>query len=286
MSIGTPITVPRDEEVLRLCPEPTVQLLPEDVYANISFPRREAKRPYVLINMVTSLDGKATTEGKVGSVGSRTDRGIMRSLRARADAVMIGAGTLRAEALRLDIPGDLARRRASRGLKPQPLAVIVTGSGDLPLEANLLGSSPDNLLILAPSGTPEGRLAALSLHAFVEVVPAVGIGEETALRFDLEKALKKLKDRYAVEVLLVEGGPSLNHAFISKGLADELFLTLAPKLFGGERIDALSILEGPPLPRGTELGLVSVHLSSDELFLRYALRPLDHNRPLAPVRRG
>jgi 2,5-diamino-6-(ribosylamino)-4(3H)-pyrimidinone 5'-phosphate reductase len=236
----------------------------------------------VLINMVTSLDGKATAGGRAGSIGSRTDRYLMRSLRAQSDAVMVGAGTLRAEKLRLDIPEGLARPRAARCLKPQPLAVIATGSGDCPLESNLLGSSPDNLLVLAPPGLPEGRLAALSSRARVEVVPN-GAGEK-APRLDLEKALETLKGRYAVDVLLVEGGPSLNHAFISKGFADELFLTLAPKLLGGQRPGVLSILEGPPLPGGTEPGLVSVHLSGDELFLRYALLPPGPTRPRAPIR--
>jgi len=81
-----------------------------------------------------------------------------------------------------------------------------------------------------------------------------------------------LKKRYGVNVLLVEGGPVLNHALISSGLADELFLTLAPKLLGGERPGTLTILEGPTLtPHKTEQNLISIHLSGEELFLRYML---------------
>src|SRR5215212_8815849 len=95
-STGTPISAPPDGEVLRLFPEPAARLATEDVYGGLSFPTREA-RPYVLINMVCSLDGKASAEdGKSGFIGSPTDRYLMRALRARADAVMIGAGTLRA----------------------------------------------------------------------------------------------------------------------------------------------------------------------------------------------
>jgi 2,5-diamino-6-(ribosylamino)-4(3H)-pyrimidinone 5'-phosphate reductase len=243
-----------------------VRLSAEEVYKDISFPARET-RPYVLINMVSSLDGKTAVGGKAGSIGSPTDRILMRALRAHADAVMIGAGTLRAEKLRLDVPEDIARARGAHGLKPQPLAVIVTESGDLPLETNLIHSSPDNLLIFVSPDTPEERIAAFSTHASVEV----------ASEKDPVWVLEALKERHAVDVLLVEGGPTLNHALIRCGLADELFLTLAPKLFGSERPGALAILEGPALPprRSPEPELISAHLSGNELFLRYSLRPTD-----------
>jgi 2,5-diamino-6-(ribosylamino)-4(3H)-pyrimidinone 5'-phosphate reductase len=224
----------------------------------------------VLINMVASLDGKTTVGGKAGSIGSSVDRTLMRTLRARADAAMVGAGTLRAEKLTLAVPENLARERASRGLEPQPLAVIATATGDVPLRENLLSSSPENLLVLLSPDVPEERLAALSSHASVEAVSRAS-GANSGL--DLNAALEVLKGRYAVEVLLVEGGPALNHALISAGLAEELYLTLAPKLLGGESPDALATLEGPILgsQKGPKAKLISVHLCGHELFLRYGL---------------
>lgn len=267
--------------MLRLFPEPTARLAVEDVYRDVFFPEQR-ERPYVLINMVSSLDGKAVVEGKAGSIGSPTDHTIMRNLRARADAVMIGAGTLRAEKLTLAVPENLARGREACGFDPQPLAIVVTETGDVPLQTNLLGSLPDNLLVLAPSEIPGERLAALSAHASVEVVPKEkastapeGFGArraEPGARLDLARSLEALKERHAVGLLLVEGGPALNHALVSAGLADELFLTLAPKILGGVRLEALTILEGPAVPLlKTEPKLISAHLSDDELFLRYAL---------------
>ncbi len=224
------------------------------------------------INVVASLDGKAAVGGKAGSIGSLVDRALMRALRARADAVMTGAGTLRAEKLSLVVPEDLARAREARGLRPQPLAVVATATGDVPLQTNLLCSSPDDLIVLASPETPQERLATLSYHASVEIVP--GAATARGPQLDLKRALEILRERYAVDVILVEGGPALNHALVSSGLADELFLTLAPKLLGGERPGVLTILEGPALPpRKTEPKLVSVHLSGEELFLRYTLRP-------------
>jgi 2,5-diamino-6-(ribosylamino)-4(3H)-pyrimidinone 5'-phosphate reductase len=229
--------------------------------------------------MVCSLDGKAAVDGKAGSIGSQTDRALMRALRARADAVMVGAGTLRAEKLTLDVPEDLERSRTSRGLKPQPLAVVVTETGDVPLRENLLGSSPDNLLVLAAPETPRARLTALSDHGSVEIMPK---GTTPGPRLDLTEAVAILKKRYDVDVLLVEGGPSLNYALASTGLADELFLTLAPKLLAGARPGALTMLEGPAVPslNSPKPELISVHLSDNELFLRYALRPIPAASPL------
>jgi 2,5-diamino-6-(ribosylamino)-4(3H)-pyrimidinone 5'-phosphate reductase len=260
----------------------------EDVYTDISLPRHgEATRPYVVINMISSVDGKATVDGKVGPMGSRIDRTVMRTLRSQADAVMVGAGTLRAEKLTLSIPDPLARTRASRGLNPRPLAVVLTRSGDLPLPENLVDYAPDNLLILASPETTKARLADLSALARVEVVE---LSRDTGASappldpgLDVKRALTILKKRHAVDVLLVEGGPSLNHDLIREGLADELFLTIAPKLIGGvisgTKPDALTILEGPALSRrehqeGKGLRLMSIYLSNNELFLRYALCPI------------
>jgi 2,5-diamino-6-(ribosylamino)-4(3H)-pyrimidinone 5'-phosphate reductase len=232
--------------------------------------------------MVASLDGKASVGGKAGAIGSQTDRTLMRSLRARVDAVMIGAGTLRAEKLRLDVPEDLANARASRGLEPQPLAVLVTTSGDVPLGANLVGSSPENLLIVTSPEIPTERFVSLSSHVLVEIVTKEMStpGGDTGL--DLGRALEALKGRHGVGVLLVEGGPALTHSLISSGLADELFLTLAPKILGGEASDGLTVVEGPLLrTNGVEPKLVSIHLFADELFLRYALRS---GEAIVPIR--
>jgi 2,5-diamino-6-(ribosylamino)-4(3H)-pyrimidinone 5'-phosphate reductase len=253
------------------------------VYTNITFPTREA-RPYVLINMISSLDGKVAVSGKAGSLGGPVDRTVMRTLRAHADAVMIGAGTLRAEKLTLAVPEDRARARESRGLKPQPLGVVATATGDVPLEENLLGSSPENLLIFASSETPQEHLLTLSSYASVEIV--TGEPSKPGGQLDLEEALSALKKRYGVNVLLVEGGPALNHALVSSGLADELFLTLSPKLLGGEGPGTLTILEGAALAlHKTEQKLISIHLSNDELFLRYVLSTEDRAHTLQEFHR-
>jgi 2,5-diamino-6-(ribosylamino)-4(3H)-pyrimidinone 5'-phosphate reductase len=247
------------KKTTRLYPPPARQIPAEAIYEDLELPRhRHPSRPYVVINVVSSIDGKTAIGGKASRIGSETDRRVMRSLRSKVDAVMIGANTLRAErlSLGLDEPDECAR--------PQPLAVIITATGDLPLESKLVDYKRQKVLVIAPDQHAErfhGRACVL----------AAPPGASGAV--DLRDVMRRLKASHGVHVLLVEGGPSLNHALVSNQLADELFLTLAPKLLGGPPSETLTILNGPLLSAGARLAatLLSVHLADSEVFLRYAL---------------
>ena len=256
--------------VLRLYPLPSREISAHRLYEDLELPpagRHDARRPYVLINMVSSLDGGTTSGGKAARIGSETDRQVMRTLRSHVDAVMIGANTLRAERLSLGLDEPAA---------PQPLAIIVTNTGNLPLESHLIRHEQQKVLVLVPESSPEEVMRALGRRGDVLVVraPTTPGGD-----IDLGAALEVLKEEHAVGLLLIEGGPTLNHALVSLGLADELFLTLAPKLLAGSSSEELTILEGQPLPqhdgeqaKAPPAKLLSVHLAADELFLRYKIQ--------------
>jgi len=240
--------------VLRLYPLPSTEITVGRVYEDLELPppeRLDPSRPYVIINMVSSVDGRAAVDGKSSRIGSEIDRRTMRALRSKADAVMVGAGTLRAERLSLGLDAPAG---------PQPLAVIVTGSGDIPLETNLVAVEGQDVLVV----THEGVAFRSGEHDVLR--PSA----ERSGNLDLAEALVFLNANYAVELLLVEGGPSLNHSLLSQNLADELFLTLAPSLLGGTLHRGSTILDGPALSVG-EMNLLSVHLAGDELYLRYRL---------------
>jgi riboflavin-specific deaminase-like protein len=246
--------------ILRLYPPPAQEVFA--IYDDLNLPptaNREGARPYVIINTVSSVDGRTAVGGKAAGIGSVTDRQTMRTLRSKADAVMIGAGTLRAEKLTLGLD--------ETGV-PQPLAIIVTETGDVPLEEHLIVESGQEVLILLSDEAPERVVERLLTLALVMRVPADSTGA-----VDLEKALLVLEAEHGVESLVVEGGPGLNHALISLNLVDELFLTVAPELLGGSADQTLTLLRGPTLPARDRpnLDLVSIHLSGDELFLRYSL---------------
>jgi riboflavin-specific deaminase-like protein len=244
-------------KILRLYPLPAQELLAEGIYEDLELPppgRTEISRPYVIINMVSAVDGRTAVEGKSSRIGSETDRQTMRTLRSKADAVMIGAGTLRAERLSLGLDEPSGR---------QPLAVIATKTGDVPLESNLIVGEHQEVLVITTHDAPKNLDDRLRESARVHRAPATPSGA-----INLAEALEVLRARHTVEVLLVEGGPSLNDALISQNLADEFFLTLAPKLLGGTSNELLR--DGPALAP-VDAKLLSAYLAGSELFLRYAL---------------
>jgi riboflavin-specific deaminase-like protein len=220
----------------------------------------------VLINMVATADGRASIGGRSGPIGGRGDRELFHALRAAVDAVLVGAGTVRAERYGL-LVRDEARRllRLERGLAEQPLACIVSAALDLPPDIPLLADPAARVAVLTPSASGEipGGSAA------VEYVRA---GVDGTL--DLPAALAELRERFAVRTVLCEGGPRLNGALLAAGLVDELFLSLAPKLGGGGIADAEAarrIIEGPGFDRPVELELLEVLRDGSELLLRYGV---------------
>lgn len=252
------------DTALRLYPLPAREIFSGAIYKDIELPpskRRDPLRPYVILNVVASVDGRTTIEGKSAGIGSEVDRRAMRNLRSKVDAVMIGANTLRSEklSLGLDEPGDGTQ---------QPLAVIVSKTGKVPLQSNLIVGDHQEVLVITTQDAPEDLDDRLRESARVLRVPATRSGD-----VELGMTLRILKTEHTVDLLLLEGGPSLNYALFSSNLVDELFLTLAPKMLGGTPDGVLSILNGPSLaPR--DINLLSAHLAGDELFLRYGLHPL------------
>ena len=208
------------------------------------------------MNIVCTVDGRTSVDGKASGLGSPMDRRVMRTLRSKADAVMIGGGTLRAEKLSLGLDAEDPR--------PQPLAVVLSNTGDVPLERNLIVDRRQRVLVLLAEDAPDGAGLRIGDRAEVRRV------ETTSGAIDLAKALNTLKADYDVRRLLVEGGPTINHAILSLNLADELFVTLAPTLLGTSTQDASSLVGGR-LGKRRDLMLLSAYLDADELFLRYAI---------------
>ncbi len=247
--------------MLRLYPPPAEAVAVETAYATLAWPLPGPARPYVAMNMVATLDGRAALAGRAAGLGSETDRRLLRQLRAQADAVLICAGTLRAEDLTPAVPPPLVAARVARGQTPQPRGVLLSGSGILPLARRYFQRDDyDRVLVTTAAGA-----AALD-PAAAQLVRVLVAGERT---IDLAAALRALRTEYGVRWLLCEGGPTLNHGLLAGGLVDEVFLTLAPKLVAGE---GPTIVEGPLLPGAPVLlRLVSLHAAGDELFLRYRI---------------
>ena len=223
-----------------------------------------AERPYVMLNMVSSVDGRASIGGRSGPLGSRADRELFHGLRGEVDAVIAGAGTVRAERYGRIIPEEARRRaRLERGLSEEPLACIVSGRLSLPGDIPLLADPAARVLIVTPS--------AASLPESAAHLDYLRAGRDGQL--DLPLALAGLRGRFAVRTLLCEGGPHLNSQLLQAGLVDELFLSLAPRLAGGQDPtgEALRILAGAEFEHPLELTLLGALESESHLFLRYAV---------------
>lgn len=226
----------------------------EQVYPDLPPPDRDR---WVALNMVSSLDGAVTIGGVSGPLGGGGDLAGFRALRAAVDVVLVGAGTARAERYGPPkVPAALQDARLARGQQRRPAVAVVTASLDLTGAERLLDGTVPVVAVTAASA-PADRRAALEARG-VEVLAS---GDDTV---DLPHALDVLAARGQGRVLC-EGGPRLNRDLLSRGLVDDVFLTVAPVLVGGA--DA-GIVAGP-LPAPVDLRLREGREHEGELLLRY-----------------
>lgn len=235
-------------------------------------------RPTIIANFVSTIDGiVAFGDGELSGGGlisgfHEPDRFVMGLLRALADVVAIGAGTLRgstehrwiAEHVHPASAPAFAAWRAEMGLPAKPTTMIVTATGEIPVEHNGLNDPTIPVVIATtPAGAQRLRGAGLADHVSIESIGTGGpiSGEDLAA----------LGDRLAARLLLTEGGPHLLGEFLRADMLDELFLTVAPQIVGRGSNERLALVEGLELPpsdaRWDDLG--SVRRSGDHLFLRY-----------------
>lgn len=216
------------------------QLLPEPgevdpIAAYLAAPRpAPADRPWVVVSMVSSLDGATAVGGRSGPLGGEPDRAVFRAVRAIADVVLVAAGTLRTEGygpVRLSDAARDARLAAGRSPGPPRLAVV---SASLDLDLRRAAEGPVRPLVLTTDDADAERRAQLEALAEVR---ALGTG-----RVDVLAALAGLRAEGA-EVVVCEGGPSLNAALVGADVVDEWCLTLAPAVVGG---DSRRVVHGAP----------------------------------------
>jgi riboflavin-specific deaminase-like protein len=240
-------------ELTRLLPDSGETTVAAQIAELDLAPLALADRPYVVINFVTTLDGRAAIEGRSGPIGSETDTEMLQRLRTRVDAVMIGAGTMRAERYgRMVSDPDFRAYRERTGLAHDPLAVIVSNRLELPWDAPLFTDGGGEVVVFTASDEEPPKTATVTAVRYPDGV-------------ELDQALEWLRRERGIRSVLCEGGPTLHGRLREGDLADELFLTIAPKLAGGE---APRILEGA-LPETEGLELVWLLAADGELFGRY-----------------
>ncbi len=231
---------------------------PEAFYTGLGLgDRAPAARPYIVANFISSADGKATADGRTAALGSPGDRAAFHLLRTEVDAVLAGTRTMFIENY-----GPLAKEprlselRERAGRPPQPLGVVISRSGTIPIEIPLFADGESRVAIYAPPGMEVPDCAA-----------TVTVHELSSGDAALAGVMSSLRTDHGVRSLLCEGGPNLFSALLIDDLIDELFLTLAPKLVGG---DTMGITTGRPLDELGDLRLIHALEQDGTLFLRYA----------------
>lgn len=218
--------------------------------------RPRPDRPWLLLDMISSADGATHIDGTSGALGSEGDHVVFRAIRAVADVILVAAGTVRSENYRPVRAAEQVRQaRVARGQSPVARLAILSRHLDFDFDSDLFTSDQPPLL-LTTSAAPASALRRA--EAITEVVRFDGD------RVDLADAVRALGARGA-NIVLAEGGPTLNGQLHDTGIIDELCLTLSPLLVG---TDAARVIDGAAL-RVQRLTLDRVLEEDGWLFLRY-----------------
>jgi 2,5-diamino-6-hydroxy-4-(5-phosphoribosylamino)pyrimidine 1'-reductase len=223
-----------------------------------------SETPHVTVNMAISLDGRISTRRREQiTLGSRHDRHLMDVLRSRADAVIVGAGTVRHDGYPVLVRDRaVRRRRTARGLPPHPVNVVLSRRLDVPLTRSIFTRGDTRRIVYTTPAAPEGRVKRFARVAEVVVLRGKSISPTTVLHDLHRRGMKRV---------LLEGGGELHFAFAKERVVDEVYVTLTPRLIGG---DAPSLLDGKGFLKAdhVKLKLVSSRRIGDELFLRYRVK--------------
>ncbi|HJK00732.1 MAG TPA: 2,5-diamino-6-(ribosylamino)-4(3H)-pyrimidinone 5'-phosphate reductase [Methanocorpusculum sp.] len=200
-------------------------------------------RPYVIINIAMSADGKISTkEHRQTKISGEQDFARVDRLRSDCDAIMVGIGTVLADdsSLRLKNP-NLIEKRTAAGKEEQPMRIVVDSKARMPLDGDIFKKGTGKRVIFVSKTAPKNRIGPLSEKAIV--IPA---GDT---KIDLNLALDKLSEM-GVKKLMVEGGGTLIWSFVSQKLFDEIRVFIGALIIGGA--EAPTFVDGNGFTRTEE----------------------------------
>jgi 5-amino-6-(5-phosphoribosylamino)uracil reductase len=211
-------------------------------------------RPWVMVNFISSADGGTAIGGKSSALGDDDDKALFHAMRAVADVILVGSGTVEAEDYRpVTLDDERRERRVAAGLTAVPVLAIVSGRLGFDPEARVFSDPEHRPMVITG---PEAEPAKLAL-----------IGDSADMVFLDDVTPASILDRLAAaRLILCEGGPTLVGQFVSEHLVDELNLTIAPTMIGGR---SARIAHGAPAEPPLDMRLDRALFGDRSLFLRY-----------------
>jgi riboflavin-specific deaminase-like protein len=233
----------------------------------------------VIVNMAVSVDGRITTRAREHvALGSERDRRLMDELRTHADAVIVGAGTVRHDGHPMVIRyADLRARRLALGQPLHPVNVVMSRALDLSLRSRFFASKQTRRIVFTTSLAPSARVRRVARMAEVVVLRGKSLAPARVLDALRARGLRRV---------LLEGGGEVHFAFAKAGLVREVYVTVTPRLIGGK--DAPSLLDGTGFlwKDHVRMRLVSAQRVGEEVFLHYRVLASGVTSPRAPRARA
>lgn len=202
-------------------------------------PQADRELPFVVANMVVSVDGKSSVDARVGALTAPVDQALLLRLRAQADAVLVGSSTVKAEGYGDLLPPDHP--------SPQPLLAIPTSNPQQLAGGPVLEDTRSDLVLLT-----QGELPAATRTLHRVAAP------------DLRAQLRALKTEFGVERVICEGGPTLLGSLQREGLLDQWFLAISPTVVADGT--AIPVIRDPA---AQDLELLACAHAGGYVFLRY-----------------
>ncbi len=222
------------------------------------------KKPFIFINSAMSLDGKiSTSEKKQVKISNEKDMERVDRLRAESDAILVGSNTVAIDDPKLTVKSErLRKERVKKGLPENPLKVMVGSIKEIKFDSDFLDYGNAEKIIFTTEKEDSEKIVRLMEKARVFV-----LGKK---RVDLKKMVSILSD-LGVKRIMVEGGGTLNFEMLKEGLVDEIYVAIAPKIFGGRNVPTLADGEGFKEGEIVDLELIDIEKLDEIIVLRYRI---------------
>lgn len=229
------------------------------------------RRPHIAAHFALTADAKISTRNFTPSLfTSPADKARLQEIRAAADAVIAGRGTVAADTMSLGLSRpDLRVSRAARGLPQVPHRVIFSNAGKLDPEWKVFRYRDSPLVVFSTLAMPERTRSRLAPHCDLHLFSSPTV--------PLLAALRILRSAYSIRSAVCEGGGTLLRSLAEADLVDELFLAIAPVVFGGAGAPTLAGMTGTFLPEPRNFQIVEHRMHGAECFLR--LRKIGIRKP-------